>query len=68
MVNVTIGNSCGYGIIALNIVGMNTFEYLTIHGNNTITTFCGINDTIFRGIALLNLEKEAMQKHTTINI
>ena len=30
MVNVTIGNSCGYGIVALNIVGMNTFEYLTI--------------------------------------
>ena len=74
MVNVTIGNSCGYGIIALNIVGMSTFESLIIHGNDTLSTFCDVhsNDTIFGGIALLNLETEGnvtLQKHTsTINI
>ena len=49
IVDVTIGNNCGYGIIALNIVGMCTFEHLTIHGNDTLNTFCDkySNNTIF---------------------
>ena len=69
--NVTIENSCGYGIIALNIIGTSMFEYMTIHGNDTLSTFCDIhsNDTIFGGIALLNLETEdnvTLQKHVSI--
>ena len=71
MVNVTIGNSCGYGIIALNIVGMCTFEQIFIHGNDSLGTFCNSRHTILGGIALLNLVidgVEGIQTDTSINI
>ena len=71
MVNVTIANSCGYGIIALNIVGMCTFERIFIHGNNSLGTFCNSSHTILGGMALLNLKMhgvEAIQKDTLINV
>ena len=73
VVNVTIGNSCGYGIIALNIVGMCTFEHLIIHGNGTISTFCErlSNNTLFGGMVLLNLRtkySKSLHKGTNITI
>ena len=73
IVNITIGNSCGYGIIALNIVGMCTFEHLIIHGNDTLSTFCDrlSNNTLFGGMVLLNLrinDDITLQEDTVINI
>ena len=71
MVNITIGNSCGYGIIALNIVGVCTFEHIIVHGNNAFSTFCDSAHTILGGMALLNLKVhgiEAIQRDTVINI
>ena len=71
MVNVTIWNSCGYGIIALNIVGMCTFERIFVHGNNSLGTFCNSRHTILGGMALLNFQMhgiEAIQKDTLINV
>ena len=73
MINITIGNSCGYGIIALNIVGKCTFEHLIIHGNDTISTFCErlSNNTLFGGMVLLNLrikDNITLHKDTTIDI
>ena len=71
MTNVTIWNSCGYGIIALNIVGMCTFKRIFIHGNNSLGTFCDSRCTILGGMALLNFKMhgvEAIQKDTLINV
>ena len=53
MVDVTTENSCGYGIIALNIVGMCLFERIIIHGSNkTLNSFCD-GDTLLGGMAIL---------------
>ena len=73
VVNVTVGNSCGYGIIALNVVGMCTFKHLIIHGNDTLSTFCDrfSNNTLLGGIVLLNLRMKdniTLHKDTTIDI
>ena len=68
MVNVTIGNSCGYGIIALNIVGVCTFQHIIIHCNNTLGTFCDNDRTILGGMAIKVHGIEAIQQDTVINI
>ena len=68
MINVIMEDSCGYGIIALNIVGLCTFERIIMHGSNN-STFCYRNHTVLGGMALLNLKDvELLKINTVINI
>ena len=69
LVNVTIGNSCGHGIVGLNVVGIFTLEHIIIHGNLTHPFFCKHEDILFGGLLALNLWEEdddTVQEENTI--
>ena len=72
MINVTIGNSCGHGIVGLNVVGMFTLQHIIIHGNSTSPTSCKDDEILFGGLLALNLWQEndntILQENTTITI
>ena len=72
MINVTIGNSCGHGIVGLNVVGIFTLEHIIIHGNSTHPAFCEHKDILFGGLLALNLWEEdddtVQQENTIITI
>ena len=66
IVNVTIGNSCGHGIVGLNVVGMFTIEHVIIYANSTSPMYC-INDSIlFGGLLAINLMEEKLENKTTV--
>ena len=74
LTNVTIENSCGHGIVAVNVVGMFLLENIEIHGNVASPSSCNNEQTLFGGLLVLNLWKEisacdeSVKEDTTINI
>ena len=52
MINVTIGNSCGYGIIGVNVMSRFLAKHVMIHGNDS--TVCNNTNSTFGGMLLLN--------------
>ena len=54
--NVLLGNSCGHGIIGVNILGRLLLEYIKVYGNTTISDTCDKQKTAIGGIILMNLE------------
>ena len=71
MVNVIIGNSCGHGIIGLNVVGTFTLEYMTIYGNSTPPASCERDHVLFGALLALNLwegDDDSIQEDTVITI
>ena len=70
--NVLIGNSCGHGIIGLNIVGRVLLEQVKVYGDNTATDTCNRDKIAVGGIILLNYivrgNDDELRKDTTIDI
>lgn len=62
--NALIGNSCGHGIIGVNIVGTLLLEYVRVYGNAGST--CSKQKTVSEGLMLLNIENDK-DKSSTIN-
>ena len=55
IVDVEIGNSCGHGIIGVNVTGNFTLEYIRIYGNATRPDHCECDRILFGGVLALNL-------------
>ena len=55
IVNVVIGNSCGHGIIGVNIRDSFTLEHITIYGNLAPPDSCDCDCILFGGMLVLNL-------------
>ena len=55
IVDVVIGNSCGHGIIGVNVSGNFTLEYIRIYGNTTRPDYCEYDCILFGGMLALNL-------------
>ena len=72
MVNVAIGNSCGHGIVGLNIVGMFTIEHVIIYGSSTSPDHCKNESILFGGLLAINLKEQndttVPQENTVITI
>jgi len=71
--NIMIGNSCGHGIIGVNIVNRLLLEQVKVYGNTTISNTCDKQRTAIGGILLLNLYNEtdkitAEQRNITVSI
>ena len=71
IVDVVIGNSCGHGIIAVNVTDNFTLENIAIYGNSTHPDYCECDCILFGGMLVLNLlesNKDTAQRNTTITI
>ena len=71
IVDVEIGNSCGHGIIGVNVTGNFTLEYIRIYGNTTCPDHCECDCILFGGILALNLwedNNDTAQGDTAITI
>ena len=69
--HVAIGNSCGHGIIGVNVTGSFTLELITIYGNSTCPYYCECECILFGGMLALNLwegNHDTTQRDTVINI
>ena len=71
IVNVVIGNSCGHGIIGVNVTDNFTLENITIYGNSTHPDYCECDCILFGGMLALNLwegHNNTAQRNTAITI
>jgi len=71
--NVLIGNTCGHGIIGVNIVGRLLLEQVKVYGNTTISNVCDKQTTAIGGIIVLKIgneidETDTEQGSTTVSI
>ena len=62
--NVLLGNSCGHGIIGLNMIGKVLFEQVKVYSNTTTANTCDKKRTAIGGITLLNFDSQNTDPET----